>query len=128
MVLLQWRGFTTIKKIGSINGEERGGDDSEVDNSTARATGAGATRSMATTAATAVTMTPNGDEDNKDRNSKNNNKATMKPTMTTEEVSLVNDSQRQSRQRTSSSPRRRHCAHGCLVATHFCRIMLFPGR
>ena len=30
-------------------------------------------------------MTPNGDEDNEDGNSKNNDKATTKPTVTTEE-------------------------------------------
>jgi hypothetical protein len=48
----------------------------------ARATAAGATM---TTVVLVATMMPNGDEDNKDGNSKDNNKATTKPTMTTEE-------------------------------------------
>ena len=49
---------------------------------TARATAVGATRM---TAVMVATMTSNGNEDNEDSNSKNKDKATTKPTMTTEE-------------------------------------------
>ncbi len=50
--------------------------------SRATAAGAGATR---TTAVMVKTMTPNGNEDNKDGNSKIKDKAATKPTMTTKE-------------------------------------------
>jgi hypothetical protein len=44
----------------------------------------GVTEVALTTVTTVVTMTPNGDEDNKDGISKNNDKATTTPTTTTE--------------------------------------------
>ena len=100
----------------------------------ARGTVAGATRMTATravtaaTATTTATMTPNGDEDNKDGNSKNNDKATTTLTATTEGVSVVNHAETIAVERISSSPRRQHCAHGCLVVTRFHRSCRFPGR
>jgi len=48
-----------------------------------RVTAAGAMRVTVTTAATVATMTPNGDEENKDSNSKNRDNAMMKLTTTT---------------------------------------------
>jgi hypothetical protein len=58
----------------------------------ARVMAAGATRMVATTVATAASMTQNVDEDNKDGNSKNNNKvtATLTATTTTEGGSVLN--------------------------------------
>ncbi len=83
----------------------------------AGATMAGATRATATTAATTtmvMTMLPKDNKDNEDSNSKNKDKATMPPTTTTERgVSVVNHD------------------HGCLVTTHFYRIIICcfpPGR
>ncbi len=57
------QGYTTIKYLAGINGEERGGDNSEGDDDGGKGDGGRGYEDTAT-AATAATMTPNGNKDN----------------------------------------------------------------